>query len=340
MRNKISVGCSPIGLDIGPYRVVATQLDGLGRIRAFASFDRREPDSPLSEMEARRIRTVLDRQGFRGSRVVLSAPRSMVRTTTIELPPASSGAPIQKLAMAELARIHRLTPGSFSFGIWELPPSARANAAAQTMAITCLNQDSDALCDTCDQAGLEPIAIDSAGLATLRAIDLDQQGTKAILEFGESAAILTVIHRGTLVFERSLGEMTLRRLRAAVSKLLRLPIHAVGRLLTEQGMLPGESSMLSDAVSQSLEPFMEEIAHSAAYASSRYENAAIDRVYLVGAGASIPGLAEHMANSLECEFVAPHLSEIATMREPLASRPVPGEGMTALGLAKWRSEAA
>src|SRR5690606_4678074 len=142
--------------------------------RAFASFGRREPDSALSELEARRIRAILDRQGFRGSRAVLSAPRSMVRSTSIELPPASSGAPLQQLATVELGRIHRLTPGTFTFGFWELPPSARANAAPQTMAVTCLNHESDALCDTCEHAGFEPIAIDTAGLATVRALGLGE----------------------------------------------------------------------------------------------------------------------------------------------------------------------
>ncbi|MFI4855767.1 MAG: pilus assembly protein PilM [Phycisphaerales bacterium JB065] len=340
MNKHLSLSWSPIGLDIGSYRVVATQLDALGRVRAFASFGRREPESALSELEAHRIRSILDRQGFRGSRAVLSAPRAMVRSTTIELPPASSGAPIQQLAESELARIHRLAPNSFSFGLWELPPSARANTAPQTMAVTCRNDESDALCDICEHADLEPIAIDTAGLATIRALNLDNQGTKAILEFGESVAILTVVHCGTLVFERSLGEMTLRRLRSEVGKTLRLPANAVGRLLHEQGLLPNENSLLTGAVAHALELFVEEIAHSAAYASSRYEKAAIDQVYLVGAGASIPGLAEHLAKSLECEFIAPHLSEFATMREPLAKRPMPGEGIAALGLARWRSEAA
>ncbi|MFG0294245.1 MAG: hypothetical protein ACF8MJ_13980, partial [Phycisphaerales bacterium JB050] len=62
MNKHLSLSWSPIGLDIGSYRVVATQLDALGRVRAFASFGRREPESALSELEAHRIRSILDRQ--------------------------------------------------------------------------------------------------------------------------------------------------------------------------------------------------------------------------------------------------------------------------------------
>ena len=84
---------SPIGLRVGAQRVTAVQLDQLGRVRAFASFGRREPDSAISAAEAVRIRAVLDRHGFRGSSVVLAAPRMMVRSTTLELPPAPAPGP-------------------------------------------------------------------------------------------------------------------------------------------------------------------------------------------------------------------------------------------------------
>ncbi|XOV75792.1 MAG: hypothetical protein ACFHWZ_01930 [Phycisphaerales bacterium] len=150
-------------------RVTAVQLDQIGRIRAFASFGRREPDAPISASEALRIRGVLDRQGFRGTQVVLGTPRRMIRSTTLELPPASSGAPIDQLADAELARIHKLAPGSFAKGLWELPASNRAKAAPLTMAVTCVHEQSDALCEVFEQADLDVLALDLSVLATLRA---------------------------------------------------------------------------------------------------------------------------------------------------------------------------
>jgi Tfp pilus assembly PilM family ATPase len=132
--------------------------------------------------------------------------------------------------------------------------------------------------------------------------------------------------------------MTMRRLRAESAKALRLPTAAIGRLLAEQGMLRGDSELLADVIAGALDGFIEEIAQSAAYASTRYDGASIERVYLVGIGASIPGLAEHLSSALECEFIAPHLSELATIRQPLAERPLPGEGIASLGLARWQAE--
>jgi Tfp pilus assembly PilM family ATPase len=333
---------SPIGLRVSAQRVTAVQLDQIGRVRAFASFGRREPDSPISAAEAVRIRTVLDRQGFRGSSVVLGAPRRMIRSTTLELPPASSGAPIDQLADSELSRIHKLAPGTFTKGLWELPPSNRANATAQTMAVTCLHEHSDELCDLFEAADLGVVAIDVAALATIRALPDIAEGSHAILEIEDSRASLAVVHNGVLLFQRDLGEMTMRRLRAEVAKHLRLPASTVSALLHEQGLNPdGDGpAALAEAVKESLEVFIEEIAHSAAYASSRFANVNIARVFFVGPAAGIPGLAEHLGASLECAFTVPHICELTRQGCPFAEHARPGEGISALGLALWKAVAA
>ena len=333
---------SPIGLRVGAQRVTAVQLDQLGRVRAFAACGRREPDAASSAAEAGRSRAVLDRHGFRGSSVVLAAPRMMVRSTTLELPPASSGAPVDQLADAELARIHKLTPGSFAKGLWELPPSNRANAAPLTMAVTCLHEESDELCDLFEEADLDILALDVTAVATLRALPGVDTGSHAILELEESRASIAVVHNGTLVLQRDLGEMTLRRLRAEVSKQLRLPTTTTGSLLIEHGLVPSPDApeALAETIKESLEVFIEEIAHSAAYASGRFADVSIGQVFFVGPAAGIPGLREHLAESLECSFTVPHIRELTRPGCAFAEQARPGEGISALGLALWSGVAA
>lgn len=341
MRKFPIAAWSPIGLDIGTHRVCAIQLDALGRIRAFASFARREPESELSTVEATRIREVLDRHGFRGCSAVIGAPIGTVRSTVLELPPASSGAPVEQLARHEISRIHKLPPDSFAIGMWELPPSSRASSAAQTMAVTCENRLSDALCETLDAAGIEPIALDLPALAAVRALPIDPENAQAILEFEESRSSLIVVHRGTIVFERVLSGMTLRTFRSQLAKAMRLPVAGVESMLHERGLVDDdEQDLLSTCAASVLEPFIEEIAHTAAYASSRFSDALIKKVFLIGSASGIPGLAGYLSKSLECEFVAPILAELASPRGCVCERTQPGQGVVALGLARWRLEAA
>ncbi len=341
MRLNLPSAWSPIGLDIGTHRVNAVQLDAIGRVRAFASFGRSHPDSDLTTEEAARIRSILDRCGFRGSSTVIAANPGMIRTTVLELPPASSGAPVEQLARQEISRIHKISPDSFALGMWELPPAARASAATQTMAVSCANEAGDSLCDRLESAGIEPIAIDLTSAATVRALPIDPEQTQAVLDFGESRAVLTVVHKGTIIFERMLSELTLRTFRSQLAKALRMPVTGVNAALREKGIgADSDHDPLTSAAGIILEPFVEEIAHSAAYASSKYADAIINKVFLVGCSGSIPGLAPYLARTLECEFVSPRLSELAGTRSAIEERSRPGEGVTALGLARWRSEAA
>jgi len=341
MRRFPTSAWSPIGLDISTHRVCAVQLDPLGRIRAFASFARREPQTELSDLEAARIREVLDRHGFRGGNAVVGAPAGTVRSTVLELPPASSGAPVEQLARHEISRIHKLQPNSFAIGMWELPPSSRASSAAQTMAITCENRLSDALCETLDGAGIEPIAIDLPALAATRALPIDAVSTQAILEFEESRSTLVVVHHGTIVFERVLSGLTMRTFRSQIAKAMRFPVAGVDCALRERGLADDpEQDVLTGCAAAVLEPFIEEIAHTAAYASSRFVGALIQKVFLIGSGSGVPGLTKHLSKSLECEFVAPVLAELGSPRGTVCDWAKPGQGVVALGMARWRSEAA
>jgi len=341
MRPNLPSAWSPIGLDIGSHRVNAVQLDAIGRVRAFASFGRTQPDSDLTGEETARIRAILDRHGFRGCRAVIAAASIMVRTTVLELPPASSGAPVEQLARQEVSRIHKISPGSFAMGMWELPPGARASAANQTMAISCPNSASDAMCDQLESAGLEPIAIDLCSMAAARALPISTERTQAILEFGESRSTLIVLHKGTIIFERPLSALTLRTFRSQLAKAMRMPVSGIAAALRERGLCADqEADALASCAAIILEPFVEEIAHSAAYASGKYADATIDKVYLIGCAGSIPGLPGFLGRALECEFESPRLSDLAPARSAIESRSRPGEGIVSLGLARWRSEAA
>ena len=127
---------SPIGIDLGTHSVKAVQLDSIGRTYASAHIQRANPGAPYGPDDITRLRGVLYRSGFRGSRVVLGAPKQMIQRLTIDLPPLASGAPIEQIAQSDLSRQRSLAPGTFEFRWHESPQPPRhasgARAGTQT----------------------------------------------------------------------------------------------------------------------------------------------------------------------------------------------------------------
>src|SRR4051794_35623253 len=107
---------TPIGLDVAGRWVKAVQLSrtatGL-RLAAAARVARADPAAGFSEADAQVLAGVLERAGFQGHDVVLGAPREMLLSDVLELPPRASGAPIEQLARVELARANKCDPASF-----------------------------------------------------------------------------------------------------------------------------------------------------------------------------------------------------------------------------------
>src|SRR5205823_4093664 len=118
-RNTVSRNITPIGIDAGGRSIAAVQLDwsgGAGPAITAASIIARQPatpESPLSTTETAALEEVLYRQGFTGRDVVVGIPDHALLTEVLELPPRSSGAPLEQLARMEIARTHKRDPASF-----------------------------------------------------------------------------------------------------------------------------------------------------------------------------------------------------------------------------------
>src|SRR4051812_12575891 len=98
-----------IGLDVGNRVVKLAQLQRLRRgwqSRAMAVLPWHAEES--LDQTAGQIALILERQGFSGNRVVLAAPVRKVHCDMLDLPPRASGAPIEEIAKAEVARVTRL----------------------------------------------------------------------------------------------------------------------------------------------------------------------------------------------------------------------------------------
>src|SRR5690606_26804280 len=128
--------CSPIGIDVGARSIKAAQLGRAGRawgVRTLARLTRSTPGLP-GAAEAVRLADSLGRLGFQGRRVVLAVPEDRLLTSVFELPPRSSGAPLEQMAIMELARSVRRDARSLEAACWEVPAPTRAGAGTHLMA--------------------------------------------------------------------------------------------------------------------------------------------------------------------------------------------------------------
>jgi Tfp pilus assembly PilM family ATPase len=197
---------SPIGLDLGTRLIKALQLTGAGpncRIQAALALPRNEGEA-IDLGTTTRLRDILERHGFLGHRIVLAAPANQLHQEVLELPPRESGAPLDQIAAAEIARTGKMDPGSFEMASWDLPAPPRASAGTSVMALAMRHADAAALLDPFEHAGLDVIGIDSQACALARLLAArPTEGLSVVLDLGWNSGLVAFVnvpvrrHRGS-----------------------------------------------------------------------------------------------------------------------------------------------
>lgn len=305
---------TPIGLDVGPRSVAAAQLTSVGggrgaagrwKLQAGMVVDRPAgAGSVLRDEEALRIAQVLQRQGFTGADVVLAVPDQRLiggGAATLELPPRSSGAPLEQLARMEMSRAYRLEASSFEMACWEVPGPNRAAEGSHMMAVACRHSDADEMIDGLESAGLRMAALDARSWAIARAcqgILAHDERLAAVLDLTQNAALLAIVHEGAPAYERVLADGAIERLQSAIR--LKLGIDStLAEYIFERLRLdtPGEDNSVRDAATACndyLDNLASELRTAIAYAEHRFDSD-IRRVLIQGSGAAIPGIQERLS---------------------------------------------
>jgi Tfp pilus assembly PilM family ATPase len=339
------------------------------RVTAATTFNRTAPGQPISADEAARVCDTLDRLGFAGTRVVMAAPADKLIVGMLELPKAG-GIPLTQIARVELARTSKSAPDSFEMGCWELPVPARAGKTVQVMAVGYPHAEAAQFLDVIESAGLDVTVLDVRSCAIARACAsavAPQPGITALLDVGWSSASLVLVYSGMVVYVRALGEAGISRLYESLAKRLKLDAEVVDYVLGELGLrdpatvaavaAPADVSttdsnpreaeaaiadvrleLPSDARSQLTnyaDALVRELLVSFSYVARQYTDASVTRLLLMGAGAPIPGLAEHLSKELglETRLVAP--KDLAECPSPLLETCSSPELTPALGLAQF-----
>src|SRR5439155_18590480 len=135
--------------------------------------------------------------------VVLGAPPEVVTSDILELPPRAPGVPIEAIARAEVARIHKCDPSSFAMSLWDLPTPARGSKTTSLMAVRCPTAAAEAYLDTVEAESLNVVALDVRTSAAARAclpLAAPPPALTAVLDVGWHAIVLAVLNKGLVTY--------------------------------------------------------------------------------------------------------------------------------------------
>ena len=318
---------SPIGVSLDSRSIVAVQLvRRAGRwghpaaasrggepwqLAAAGLVRRTPPGDKIDRRDIDSFRSMLKRRGFRGNRIVLAAPEEKLCSAVLELPPRSSGAPLEEIAASELARMHGYDPEAAEAFCWDLPPSARLKEGSQVMAMACRHADAAALMDAFDAGGMDVIALDSQLSAALRACRAScSAGITAILNLAWDWAMLILVYQEEVIYQKVMPEAGTKRLYQLLGRRLGLEEQTLDHVLADtplsgEGHPDPEAHVEEDAfgairaaVKGHVDAILAELAATFSYAGYQYPSAAVDRLLLVGCGAALRGLEEYCRSRL------------------------------------------
>lgn len=311
---------SPIGLDVGGHSVKAVQSARAGgggwKTVAAACFPRTRPDVPVSAAELVEIKDVLRRQGFVGDEVVVAAPAEKLRSGTLELPARGRGVPMDQIARAEFARVHKCDVAASEFCWWELPAGPRGGKATQVMAIALPHADAEQYLALFDQAGLRVTAMDAPTSALARACPAPtgEASTIAMLDLGWRCATIVVVRNGVIAYERRVVAGGLSKLHAALATRFGAGDAEVGGASLVEEFAGGDAAgdghdvrvatEARELIVAHLGTVVDDVLKTCGYAQRQDPDAPIRTLLLAGGGACVPGVLDHLQAVLGLEVRA------------------------------------
>lgn len=305
-RNSHSV----VGVDVGARTINVAQLTRAGsgwRLKTAITMPRSNGTGPLDVVEWVKVYSLFERAGIRGLNVVVHAPPALLRREMLELPPRTSGAPIEQLARGELSRATKLDAAPFEFACWDLPTSARAASSTAVMAVALPDADADRVINPCEAGGLYVCAIDTHAWAMVRATaGLRSPDTiTAVADLGWENPSVVLIADGVPIYQRSLADASLSMLHRAVMSECSLGAEETEYVLSPEGPLSNDVAndmpqlgRIRRLVARQAQGLAAEIEASLTYASHRYPKSPVQSVLVTGGGARINGIVTTVGQQL------------------------------------------
>ncbi len=301
---------SPIGISFdGPF-VRAAQLvwtKSAWRIGAATQIPGASADDLAGPGRFGEIKDVLTRQGFLGRRLVVGLKTQQMLTAVLDVPPRSSGAPVDDIARAELAGMHGQDPDAIEAVCWDLPSSGNGPGASQAMAMACPHAVAEPLLASFEAVGFDVVALDSELQARVRASHdrLAPDGVTVLLELGWGAADLCMTFCGNVVYHRSMDEFGIGSKVQELARTLGLTLETLDYALSGSAASNGAGhgpAALLETIETMLEGYWSHVAaelHTPLnYVRRQYPDAPLSQMLLTGYGASAVGAAQRFSEYL------------------------------------------
>lgn len=316
----LAKGVQGVGVDVSDRWLCAVQLIGRGEDGpAHLSGAVRVPranEGVARAGEVQQLREAMLRAGLRAGPVVLNAPDAALVSTTLELPPRASGAPLEQLARLEVGRTHRMDPEAFEMALWDLPASDRARTMTTAMTMALPKQAAHETLQAFDEGGLRVCAMDARAHALARVAMASAGemigGLVGVVDVGWSATHVAMVHAGVttppcLVYERRIDEVCLRSIVRTLQDRLGIDDRAA-ELSLKMGEEDDVDHTLGDLMrsvrryqSDFFDMLVPDVQRSFLYASQRYPTMPLLRIMLTGDGAGVRGLRSRVASALSVE---------------------------------------
>ncbi|MGQ0628787.1 MAG: hypothetical protein ACT4PL_11890 [Phycisphaerales bacterium] len=327
---------SPIGLDLGSTTISAVQCRA-GKVVRWCRFPRADLGAQppaesgpapreLSVPQAAVLAALLHRRGFVGRSVVVAAPPARQIVLPMQLPARTSGAPVEEIALCQLAEAARCDAAQLEHDWWVIPaarsaqPARPGSEATFAMGVGARRADVEALIDPIEAAGLEVLAVDVKSAALLRACRESlgpATGVTAILNLGDSGLGLVMVCASTVVYERGLPDLGLSALERAVVAGIGVEPDVARHVIIGSGLENNDPSagerwtLLPQARQMMLAhvaAMAEETRVALEYAQSRFGGQVAPVVLAIGPGSTVPGLLRALAEQIGNIVITPRLA--------------------------------
>ncbi len=300
-----------IGLDIGRVTIKAAQVTQTPkgpRLDGVLCMRRMSHGGALSEDEADKLMRALRRRGLDSMSVVLLAASDAIISGSISIPPPQTPAPRETIVQMELCRAYRLTPQTFEFAWWDLPPTTSGGQTNQAHVVALPHAAVAPIVNTLDAKGFEVVKTLPASIALLTAAlrrPIDPRRIVAVIDLGAQASRLALIYAGRVVHERLLPEFNAKVIEEGLAQELDTTVELARQALTHFGLRDepdgavacGTTMVLNSAVGA----LAEQIGMSFAFISHLYPDAELGPLLLTGGAANMPGLTNALSQELDLE---------------------------------------
>jgi len=294
----------------------------------------RLPEAP-TEDECAQLTRALKRMNFVGTDIALAAPAARTLSATLELPPRSSGAPIEQIARLELARTGRVSPDAFEIGMWEVPPPNRGVELTHVVAVGLEHVHANAVMQPLEQCGFQVQLLATRADALAGLLGPAEGGASLIVEIGWNHTLMTVALGERVLYERMLSSPVLSELYQHIIESCECSVETVDALVLQDARpfeLPTRDTIQRcNALTLSFNAsILQEVQRAVAYSGHRYPTVPIANLHLLGDGAWLNGLSDLLASELEMQTSVAAPGSLWTLRSKHASW-VRSSGLVAAG---------